>query len=50
MKKYILSYQFLDTQCELEYHSLYEFCRKLDAIQDMPEINQDSIVIRTEEK
>lgn len=50
MKIYILEYDFLNVNCKLEYQDIYDFCRKLDAIQEMPEVLPDTIVIRTEEK
>lgn len=50
MKKYILTYTFLNVDCEMEFTTLFDFLKKADWCMEQPEILQDSICFRTESK
>jgi hypothetical protein len=48
MKKYILSYTFLNVDCILEFTNLFDFSAKLEWCQQQAEILQHTIDFKTE--
>lgn len=50
MKKWIVEYEFLNTNCSFESADLFTFVKKLNWIEEQAEILPQTVVIRTEAK